>query len=118
LNSKLYDIKGFFLPIAGGGPIVTSSSFGTFFESAYEEGEIEALKLPIYPYLVNSLHYFATSGNPEAITYCFANEVKYLKDAFGKTPLDYALESKDKSALNAVVTGILNLDQGDRIKVL
>jgi len=41
-----------------------------------------------------------------------------LKDSFGKTPLHYALESKDKLVLSAVITGILNMEKEERIAAM
>ncbi len=38
---------------------------------------MDPLKETIYPFAINSLHYFAITGNIEAILYCFENGVPY-----------------------------------------
>lgn len=41
-----------------------------------------------------------------------------MTDLFGKNPLNYALDSKDQPAHNAVVTGILGLEPVTRRAVM
>lgn len=41
-----------------------------------------------------------------------------MNDLFGKNPLIYALESKDQPTLNAVITGIYNMEPISREAVM
>ena len=61
---------------------------------------------PIYPYKLNALHYFAMTSNVAGAEACFEHGVKFTIDAFGKSPLDYAIASKDKLIIEAVLGGI------------
>jgi hypothetical protein len=86
-------MNGLFIPVIGGGPSYTTGSFGFLYDKAYERRDLETLKTPIYPYRVNSLHWFALSGNNEAIEYCIQNGVKFQYDIWGKNPRYFAIKS-------------------------
>ncbi len=64
------------------------------------------MSLPVYPYKLNALHYYAMTSNVAGAQACFANKVKFCLDAFGKSPLDYAIETEDKLIIDAILSGI------------
>jgi hypothetical protein len=64
------------------------------------------MSMPIYPYKLNALHYFAMTSNVAGAEACFANKVKFTLDQFGKSPLDYAIATEDKLIIETILTGI------------
>lgn len=79
---------------------------------------MDALSIPIYPYKLNAAHYFAMTGNVRGIEICFEKEINFIQDVFGKTPLDYANDSKDKLIIEAVLKGIFETKPKERTKIL
>lgn len=74
--------------------------------------------MPIFPYRLNALHYFAMTGNVEGVEICFKNKVKFIKDVFGKTPLDYAIKTADKLVIEAILKGIYESEAEEKIKIM
>jgi len=52
-----------------GGPVLGTGSFGNIYEQAIILGQEDPLLLntPVYPYKLNSLHYFALTANVQGI---------------------------------------------------
>lgn len=111
-------LTGIFIPIIGGGPTYSSAGFGTMFDKAFEQRDLETLKTPIYPYRMNSLHWFALSGNNEAIEYCIQNGVKFMYDIFGTNPLYFAIKSSDLTSINSIYKGLLKIDSDKAVEIL
>ena len=81
LEGPFTHIEGLFIPIMMGSPgSLGTGSFSKIYEKAISEDslDVNTLKLPIYPYKMNSLHYFAITGNGKAIETCFENNVKFI----------------------------------------
>lgn len=58
-----------------------------------KRGYIKALKLnSILPYKINLLHYFAYQNQSDCIDECLDIGVKYIRDKFENTPLEYAMK--------------------------
>ena len=57
----------------------------------------------ILPYRLNALHYFAITTDIVNVKICFENNVKFIKDTFGKHPLDYANESKNSVFIHQMI---------------
>lgn len=93
-----------------GGPVMNTGSFADIYTNSYLAAKedqtdlesIKTLKTIVYPFRFTSLHYFTICGNVDALEFCFKKRIKWTKDVFGKDPLDYALESMDKSVLEAI----------------
>jgi hypothetical protein len=118
LGDAYEKIEGLFIPILGGGPSFSASSFAAMFQKAFEDNNQIALQSIIYPFRLTSLHYFASIGNKEAIAACYAAGAKFIVDKFGKTPLDYAIKSKDLSAVDAIYRGLNHLSESERNSIL
>ena len=65
-------------------------SYSHSFVTALNDNDKEFINNTIYPYYVNGFHYFAHSDDIDGIRYCFENNISFIKDLFGNTPLDYA----------------------------
>jgi hypothetical protein len=114
ITAPFEEIEGLFIPVLSGNPTASTTSFGDFYAWAAEDAEPteddkELLRTPVFPFRVNALHYFALIGDEDGVATCFKAEVKFVRDAFGKTPLHYAMAANDQATLNAVVKGMLGL---------
>jgi hypothetical protein len=49
---------------------------------------------------------------------CFKKRVRWINDIFGKSPLDYALQSGDRSSIEAVIKGLFETEYEDRETVM
>jgi hypothetical protein len=74
--------------------------------------------MPIYPYKLNALHYFAMTSNVAGAEACFENKVKFTIDSFGKSPLDYAIATKDKLIIETILSGIDSMENEEKVKIL
>lgn len=52
------------------------------------------------------------------IEICFEKDINFIQDVFGKTPLDYAIDSKDKLIIEAILKGIFETKSKIRTKIL
>ncbi len=59
---------------------------------------------------MNALHYFVITKNQKGVEYCFECGVAFIIDDYGKSPFDYAKQSKNRKILDAVLKGIYQLD--------
>lgn len=64
------------------------------------------------------MHYFTLTDNVEGVDLCFKNQVHWMKDTFDNTPLEYALKSKDKHTLEAVIKGIFETEHKERVRIM
>jgi hypothetical protein len=55
---------------------------------------------------LNALHYFVITKNLKGVEYCFICGVPFIIDDYGKSPFDYAKQSKNRKILDAVLKGI------------
>jgi len=110
-------IHGKFVQILGGFRIGSLEPYAQYFERCLKNLDYKNLDNLIYPYRCNAFHYFALSANNEGLKACFGN-VKFIRDSFRKTPLHYAIESRDKSVLETIYSGIIGLDEEERIRVM
>lgn len=58
------------------------------------------------------------TANVEGAKLCFENKVKFMLDSFGKSPLDYAIESKDRLIIEAIMVGIFETEASERSKIM
>lgn len=114
------NLKGYFLPILSGGPKLGTGSFSSIYNQAIQGENVDAtsLRTPIYPYRLNALHYFAITANVEGAEQCFKNKVKFMLDSFGKSPLDYAIESHDRLIIDTVMNGLFNTEAVERTRIM
>ncbi len=75
LTSPFKEVDGLYLPILIGGPINSTGSFAEIYLDALAElldtNSVTArktLQMPVYPYNMNALHYFAMTHNAEGVT--------------------------------------------------
>jgi len=106
-------IHGKFVQILGGFHIGSLEPYAQYYERCLQNLDFKSLDNLIYPYRCNAFHYFALAANKEGLAACFGN-VKFIRDAFNKTPLHYAIESRDKSVLEMIYSGIISLDEEER----
>ena len=111
-------LDGLFVAVFGGGKSYSTAPFGWFYKKAFKLQDLDALRMPIYPYRVNALHYFALSGNDKALSYCLQNGVLFTYDCFGKSPLNYAIKSQNLNCVNALFASLLSLDEEQAKTVL
>lgn len=57
-------------------------------------------------------------GSKDGIAAAYAAGAKFIIDSFGKTPLEYAIQSKDLSAVNAIYAGLNTLSADERNAIL
>jgi hypothetical protein len=117
-NSPFVTVNGLFISLLRNRPLVSTKPFARIFDAALKIKDVETLKTPILPYNVNALHYFVLQSHVKGIEFCFANGVKFIRDSFGKNPLDYAHLSTNQVVVDAVITGIYSLTPAERIEVL
>ncbi len=67
------------------------------------------MKYTVAPYNLNAVHYCVISLETKGIDYCInglqfclENEVPFLTDSFGKTPLEYALDTQNRRLIDKV----------------
>lgn len=103
-----------------GGPKLGTGSFAQIYKQSISEDKADttAMMTPIYPYKMNALHYFAMTSNVAGAEECFKNRVKFHLDQFGMSPLDYAFETQDKLIIEAVLTGIDQMENEEKLKIL
>lgn len=89
-NTPFSTVDGHFIPLLRNRPLVSTKPFAKIFDAALKAKDVKVLRTPILPYNVNALHYFVFSSHLKGIEFCFANGVKFIRDSFGKNPLDYA----------------------------
>ena len=119
-NGPFAHVEGFFVPTLLGGPKLGTGTFGEIYcQSVVKDKEdTTTMKMPIYPYRLNALHYFAMTSNVTGAEVCFENKVKFTLDAFGKSPLDYAIATKDKLIIETILNGINSMDSEEKVKIL
>ncbi len=125
LHSPFDEVEGFYIPITMGGPIMSTGSFADIYTAAYldaktndSQAAVRTLQTPVYPFKLNSLHYFAMTHNADGIAFCFKKRVRWINDIFGKSPLDYALKAGDRQTIETVITGLFETEYEDREAVM
>lgn len=114
------EVQGLHVPTLLGGPKLGIGSFSALYSSSINKDKLDLaiLTTPIYPYRLNALHYFSKASNVEGARACFENKVKFSLDAFGKSPLDYAIETGDKLIIETILGGIDQMETEEKIKIL
>jgi len=111
-------LKGLYFPPFSGKDKGFLGTFGELYDRALTDEDVEQLKEVIYPYQCNALHYFAISKNIRGLTYCFENNIDFIVDIFGKTPLHYAKESNNILMVDTIYKCIYNLKEERAINAM